>query len=257
MSRSNPTDGMKNPSTRWFEWAGGDDGGIVKWYDRETKETHKLPLPFTFLLLDELATVKGWHEPSQSGIYSNEVRDTRQEVLVVKSFNGGEMASGLYADIKEKVVFKGGGYHSSIYIAYKDGEELRIGNLSLGGAALSAWMDFKKRAATKKDASGKSLKAYFIDAVTITGYNEAKKGKIVYRTPTFALKEVSPATNQQAIALDAELQAFLSDYLKRPKADAAKPDPMTDEPEFAPEEREPIQFGAKPDHFEDRESIPF
>jgi hypothetical protein len=82
--------------------------------------------------------------------------------------------------------------------------------------------------------------------VTITGYNEAKKGKIVYRTPTFALKEVSPATNQQAIALDAELQSFLSDYLKRPKADAAKPDPMTDEPPFAPEEHMTPVFDDEP-----------
>jgi hypothetical protein len=229
MSRSNPIEGIKNPATRWYEWAGGDDGGFLKWYDRDTKQTHKNPPPFTFLLLDELATVKGFHEPSQSGIYSNEVRDTRQEVFVVKSFKGGEMASGLYADIKEKISNKGGGYHSSVYIAYREGEELRIGNISLGGAALSAWMDFKKSAPTKKDANGKALKAYFTDAVTITGYTEGKKGKITYRMPTFALKETSAATNAQAVALDAELQAFFAAYLKRPKAEAANGGPPPDE----------------------------
>jgi hypothetical protein len=237
MSRSNPIDGIKNPSTRWFEWAGGDDGGFLKWYERETKETHKAVPPFTFLLLDELSTVKGFHEPSGSGIYANEVRDTRQEILVVKSHKGGEMASGLYADIKEKISAKGGGYHSSIYIAYRDGEELRIGNISLGGAALSSWMDFKKNAPTKKDANGKAIKAYFVDAVTVTGHSEAKKGKIVYRMPTFALKETSSATNAQAMELDAELQGFFAAYFKQPKGEAPKPDPFLDEPPFAPEER--------------------
>jgi hypothetical protein len=245
MSRSNPTDGIKNPSTRWFEWAGGSDGGYVRYYDKDTKQQVKVE-PFAFLLLDELSSVKGWHEPSESAIYANEVRDLRQETLVVKSFKGGELASGLYADIKDKVVAKGGHYHASIYIAYKDGDEYKIGNLGLKGAASGAWMDFKKSAPTKKDASGKSVKAYFVDAVAIAGYEQAKKGGTVYRVPKFALKPASEAANQQAIALDADLQAFLSDYLKRPKADAAKPDPIMDEPPFAPEEHMTPVFDDEP-----------
>lgn len=242
MSRSNPTDGVRNPSTRWFEWAGGDDGGFVRWYDKDAKQSVKGEGPFVFLLLDELSTVKGWHEPSESSIYANEVRDLRQETLVVKSFKGGELASGLYADIKDKVVAKGGHYHASIYVAYKDGAELRIGNLGLKGAASGAWMDFKKNAPTKKDANGKTVKAYFTDAIVIADFEQAKKGGTTYRVPKFALKETSPATNLQAVALDAELQAFLADYLRRPKADAAKPGPEI-EPE--PEDEKPSKSAAQ------------
>jgi hypothetical protein len=216
MSRSNPTDGVRNPSTRWFEWAGGDDGGFVKWYDKEAKEYRKVELPFTFLLLDELSTVKGWHEPSESSIYANEVRDTRQETLVVKAFKGGELATGLYGNIKDTIVAKGGHYHASIYIAYKDGEELKLGNLGLKGAASGAWMDFKKKTSTK---DGK--RAYYVDAVQIVGFDQAKKGATNFRVPKFALKVTQPATDAQAVALDAELQAFLTAYLKRPKAEAA------------------------------------
>lgn len=196
--------------------------------------------------------MKGWHEASESGIYANEVRDLRQETLLVKSFKGGELASGLYTDIREKVVARGGHYHGSIYIAYKDGEELKIGNLGLKGAALSAWMEFKKQAPSKKNADGKSLKAYFVDAVVITGFADGKKGGTKFRTPTFALKAVGDETNVKALALDAELQAFLADYLKRPKAEVAKPDPLQSEPEFAPEERQPA---GKFDDFAD--DIPF
>ena len=77
MSRSNPNTGSSNPSTRWHEWAG--DKGILKYYDKAQAATVEVPLPFTFILLDETATVKGWHDASESGIYANEVRDTRQE----------------------------------------------------------------------------------------------------------------------------------------------------------------------------------
>lgn len=252
MSRSNPTDGARNVSTRWFTWAGGGDQGYIEWYDKDAKENRKVDGAFTFLLLDELSTVKGWHEASESGIYANEVRDLRQETLLVKAFKGGELATGLYADIRDKIVAKGGHYHGSIYIAYKEGEELKIGNLGLKGAALSAWMEFKKSAPSKKNADGKSLKAYFVDAVTVTGFADGKKGGTKFRVPTFALKPVGDDTNARAVELDAELQAFLADYLKRPKAEAAKPQEAPDEVPI-PSETPPM-----PRHFEDFESdIPF
>lgn len=236
MSRSNPTDGARNPSTRWFEWAGGDDGGHVRWYDKDTKETVKIDGPFTFLLLDELSTVKGWHDPSESGIFSNEVRDTRQDVLVVRSFKGGELASGVYTSIRDRIKAQGGHYCASLYLAFKEGEALRIGNLNLKGAAAGAWMEFKRAAPAKKDANGKSLRAYFVDAIKIASFEQLKKGATVYRVPTFTFATVTDATNQQAAALDVELQAFLTDYLKRPKAEAVKP---PENGNAAPEEQEP------------------
>ena len=253
MSRSNPTDGIKNPSTRWFEWAGGDNGGFVRWYNKETEAQVKVEGVFTFLLLDELATVKGWHEPSESGIFANEVRDTRQEALVVRSFKGGELVSGVYTQIRDRIIALGGHYSASLYLAYKDGDELKIGNLQLKGAAAGAWMEFKRACESKKDAGGKSVRAFFVDAVQITGYEQAKKGGTTYRIPKFALKETSAATNQQAVALDAELQSFLSEYLKRPKAESAKPQ----DPDQAPDQAPPPN-GDSSRHFDDMEdNIPF
>lgn len=255
MSRSNPTDGVRNPSTRWFEWAGGADGGFVRWYNKETKQHVQEGESFTFLLLDELSTVKGWHEASESAIYANEVRDTRQEVLVVRSFDGGELASGIYTSIRDRIVALGGHYSASIYLAYKSGDELKIGNLNLKGAAVSAWMEFKRNAPAKKDASGKSTRAYFLDAVKIAGYEQMKKGGTTYRVPKFALAPVSEATNQQAVALDTELQAFLLDYFKRPKGEAVKA-PAEQQPVEQPHDEEPPKHPAG--RFDDiEEDIPF
>lgn len=255
MSRSNPTEGIKNPSTRWFEWAGGADGGFIRYYNKDTEKQEKVEGAFTFLLLDELSTVKGWHEPSESSIFANEVRDTRQDVFVVRSFKGGELASGIYSQIRDRIIALGGHYSASLYIAYKEGEELKIGNLQLKGAASGAWMEFKKACGTRKDENGKSVRAYFIDAVTITGFEQAKKGGTVYRIPQFSLKSVSPDTNHQAIALDSELQAYLTEYLKRPKAEAIK---KSEEAEQEPEPPQEPPIGKPGDRFGDfADDIPF
>jgi len=212
VSRSNPNEGVRNPSTRWFEWAGGKDGGFVRYYDKEKKENVVLELPFVFILLDELSTVRGWHDPSDSGIYCNEVRDTRQDTLVVKSFKGGELASGLYAQIRDRVKAIGGHFQSSTYITFKsDDKNLALGNLAFKGAALNAWVEFKN--AHRSDV--------YKQAVSIFGYTDARKGSTDYRIPKFALKPIAPETDTAAIEIDRELQAYLTGYLNKSRDDQA------------------------------------
>jgi hypothetical protein len=234
VSRSNPTDGISNPSRRWFEYAGGSDGGVVRYYDKEAKADVIVGETFQFILLDELATVKGWHDASDSGIFANEVRDTKQDTLVVRSFKGGELASGVYSSIRDRIGNLGGHFHSSCYIAFKgeDGK-LAIGNIGFKGAALSSWMEFKKTCGTKK-VGDKSVRAYYVDAIKITGYVEGTKGRVTYRVPKFELHALGEESQRQAVALDGELQSFLSEYFKRPRteqssaakdAGAATPEP--------------------------------
>ncbi len=255
MSRSNPTETSNNPCTRWFEWAGGADGGFVRYYNKDASASVNVGEKFAFLLLDELAAVKGWHDPSDSGIYSNEVRDTRQDVLVVKSFKGGELASGLYAKIRDRVGNLGGHFQASCYIAYKDGEDYKLGNLGFKGASLMAWMDFKKKAGRKDGRP-----AYYVDAIRINGHDEGTKGRVVYRVPRFTLAAGSEDTNEKAIALDRDLQSFLSEYLKRARVDQAE----TTKESVAPEregqrEHEPAMTrGGSSSGFDDMDDdIPF
>lgn len=209
MSRSNPTEnGIANPSTRWFEWNG--EHGAIRYYDKDAKKNIDVPLPFTFLLLDQLGSVRGWHDASESGIYSNEVKDTRQEVMIVKAFKGGVLAEGVYSEIKDRVNTLGGSFNANCYLAYKDaGGDLEIGCLRLKGAALGAWMEF-----TKANRSALQDKA-----IQIHAYTEGKKGRIVFRVPVFKAIDVSVETNQIAVGLDVQLQAFLKSYLKRTKRD--------------------------------------
>jgi hypothetical protein len=209
MSRSNPNENSNpNPATRWFEWNG--EQGTVRYYDRETKQNIEVGSDFSFVLLDQLGTVGGWHDESDSGIYANEAKDTRQDVLVVKAFKQkNAIAEGLYRDIKDRVNAAGGQFVANCYIAFKDGGELKIGSLKFKGAALHAWTEFAK--GHRADLYKKGVR--------IQGFTEGKKGRIVFRVPVLKLVDLSEASNTAAIALDGVLQDFLKSYLKRTTSD--------------------------------------
>ena len=215
MSRSNPNLNAPHPAVRWFEWNG--EAGTVRYFDKDAKKYVGVPLPFSYLLLDELAGVRGWHDASKSGIYSNEVRDTTKDVLLVKAFKGGMLAEGLYRGLKDRINALGGQFVSNCYIASKlnSNELSSIASMRFKGAALGAWMEFRKA----------HRGALYEKAIQITGYIEGKKGRIVFRAPTFDLKDVSADSNAQALALDRELQVWLDGDLKRKTRDQADASP--------------------------------
>lgn len=208
MSRSRPHENSTpNPSQRWFEWNG--EAGTIRYYDKEEKQNIDVPLPFQFVLLDRLGTVGGWHEPSKSAIYANEVRDTRQDVMVVKAFKQGVLAEGVYSQIRDRVNAVGGQFVANCYIAFKLDGALAIGSLKLKGAALGGWMEFEK--AHKADL--------FTQAIKITGFTEGKKGRITFCVPTFETAPLSAQSNGEAVALDAAVQAYLDGYMQRTTSD--------------------------------------
>lgn len=231
MSLSNPQ--VQNPAKHFFQWKGGaeafkengktkHEGGKVVYYDKEAQENVEMPLPFSFIVLDELATITGFSEKEQSGFWSNEVRDLSKEKLVVKT-KGGTVASGLYSNISESIKSKGAKYAISAYIAFKDEDgELAIGNIKISGAALTAWIEFKKRFDISQCA------VFITDEPKLE-----KKGTNYYFSPVFEGQNMSEATRNEAVKLDEELQRYLNTYFSRkPEAD----DLVTAEDEIAAEE---------------------
>lgn len=206
MSRSNNTN-TTNPATRWFEWSGST--GQLKYYDRDKAENVFVELPFRFLVLDQLSTVTGYSDETQSGIWANEVRELRLEPLTVRTKQG-PFATGLYESVKN---LKGVRFTKSIYIAYYDDNgELSIGNLKATGASLSAWIEFSR---------GKNL---FNGAVSLTDKVQAKKGATKYFIPVFEfVDKVTEETNSKAVELDKRLQKYLSEYLSYSPAEQEVP----------------------------------
>lgn len=202
MSRSNNNnDQLKNPATKWFEW--DSDKSTIKHYDKEEKKHIHHKLPFTFLVLDQTATITGYNEQSESGIYSNEVKSTKNDKLNVKAFKGGVLANGLYADIKDSVKSQGGKFTSNVYIAYKEGKQYALGCIQFKGASLQSWSDFSKN----------HRGSIMTKAIEIASFDKGKKGKVEYTTPAFTLRDASEEANDKAVEMDKQLQEYFAQYM--------------------------------------------
>lgn len=206
MSRSNPNSQSTHPCTFWGEWKGGD--GRLTHHDKDSKEDDKnvtVPLPFRFMVLDILSTVTGYNKREKCGITANEVRDVRTDILHVKFHKGADIASGAWKDVKEKVNYKSGAYAQSVYIAYKDGDTLKIGNIRISGCALSPWIAFKN--ANQKDVEEKGV-------VMVAGTRDTS-GSVEFTPPEFSIMDISKETNAKATELDKTLQEYLKGYLDK------------------------------------------
>ncbi len=200
MSRSNPTESLKSPAQRYFEWDA--ENGNFKYYDKEKKENIAMLPPFKFIVLDELSTVKGFSKQDQCSFWSNEIRDTKKELLTVRVKKGIEM-TGTYEQVKEKLGSKGAKYCKSVYIAYFEGKKLVIGNVGFQGASVGPWIDFG--GANKVSEIGVQVKKSL----------EGVVGKVKFKMPIFEPMEISKETNEQACELDKQLQVYLTAYLAR------------------------------------------
>ncbi len=247
MSRSNPTDNSPNPAGRWFQWGGKD--GSLSYYDKVKKEEIAVPLPFTFIVLDVTKTVRGYNKKLKTGLYSNEIRDTRDERLVVKYFAGGQVvADGLWNDIKDTVTARSGKFAINIYLAFKDVNGFRIGCLQATGCAMSAWFDFEK-------ANGKAI---IEKAVVMRPGTKDTSGDVEFIPPTYTLKDVSPETNAAAIELDKELQKFFAGYFKRTLTEKAHASaPKEQEVEHQPEPEPPWGGEPEPPPDDPDSTVPF
>jgi hypothetical protein len=202
---------QSNPATKFIDWKSNDKQ--FSYYDKETKLQVPIPLPFKFLALDEMHTVKGWSDSCQSAIYSNEVKFISKEILTVKPFKGNEIAKGLYSEIKEKVKAAGAHYVKSIYIMLEDGS---LANIQLKGAACQSWGDF-----TKKNRSRLPD-----EWVTVKKSIEGKKGAVKYYTPEFTFdKSLSESEMDLADEAFGVLEVYLKAYLVKAEPSVSEVDP--------------------------------
>jgi hypothetical protein len=205
----------------FIEWKSDDK--CFSYYDKDKQEKIQIPLPFNFLVLDELHAVKGWNDATQSGIYSNEVKFISKEIMTVKPFKGNEIAKGLYKDIKEKIVSAGGHYVKSIYIMLEDGT---LANLQLKGSSVQEWGLFTAKTRTR-------LPDEWVQVKTV---KQGKKGAVKFNVPEFTfLRSLSESEAEQADEVFNELEAYLKTYL-------AKAEPIVDEFVENEEEEEEVKF---------------
>ncbi|MEX0939756.1 MAG: hypothetical protein WDZ41_00170, partial [Candidatus Babeliales bacterium] len=188
----------QNPAKKFLEWK--SDKKCFVYYDKEAKENVEVALPFNFVILEHYHTVKGWHDKSESGIYSNEVFAIGSDEVEVKAFKGGLIAKGLYKEIKGQIKDAGAHYSRSIYAVTKD---LEIVNIQLKGSGVSAYSDFIN------DFGDNNFDKHW---VKISEAKELKKGKVNYSIPVFekgqAIKDKSKLK-----PFAEELGEYMAEYL--------------------------------------------
>lgn len=190
---------QSNPATKFIDWKSNDK--CFSYYDKEEQKNVSIPLPFKFLVLDELHTIKGWNDANSSAIYSNEVKFISKEVMNVKPFKGNEIAKGLYKDIKEKIVSAGGHYVKSVYIMLEDGT---LANLQLKGSAVQKWGEFTQKTRNR-------LPDEWVQVATAL---EGKKGAVKFNTPEFTFfKSLSEDEANLADEAFNTLETYLKAYL--------------------------------------------
>lgn len=216
-------DAQKNPATKFLYWKSDKkcfeyfDSEKAKTMEGQDKDTIKtactvdVKLPFNFIALKQLQSVKGWSDALSGSIISNEVEFvTKQELNVVcyhKNVRGEStkttIAKGLYSNIKEAVVTAGAKYHKSIYIILEDGT---LANIQLKGAAVKEWGDFFNRSKNR-----------LVDEwVSVEKTVEGKKGAVKYNMPVFTLKR--SLTEEEANNADSvynELNEYLKQYFDK------------------------------------------
>ncbi len=216
MARQNP-DGerLSNPAQLFLEWSGKHS--CFFYYDKEKEEKVQVKLPFTFIVLDTLHTLKGFNEKEEIGYYSNEIKDFKTQQFKVKSKNGVEW-EGLYDSFKDAYKAKGGKYGQSVYIAIKNEEgKLIIANIFMSGSALAGGKRKEGKTITEiggwMDFVGKYQKELYSKAVSVSTAEQCTKGDNTYYVPVFKLVEVSKETDDEAGVLQGEVVEYIKEYL--------------------------------------------
>ena len=217
----NQTEGSKNPATKFLEWKSNDKS--FSYYNKAKGENIPVKLPFKFQFLEHFHTVKGWNDASSSQIYANEVKFISQEPLTVKAFKKkGDIAEGLYSEIRGAIGDAGGHYSRSIYVIDDSGE---IINIQLKGAAVSSYVDFMDEHENQIEGAW----------VTVNKAEDKKKGAVKFSVPVFEIgKAFTPKEMELANDKYQDIVSYFDKYSKK--------DVEVEEPETVEEEVDELAF---------------
>ncbi len=210
---------QRNPAQKWLQWS--PKSGLWVYYDKDQGENVKMPDTIRFICLDQFHTVKGFHEESQSGIYSNEVKYIKTQPMTVKTFGGATLGVGLYSDIKDKVKAEGAKYAQSVYVAlFNEEGKAQIANLMITGLnnqlenpaknqPASPWVRLKKkyRGALFESTKGSKIKV---------------AGSEYYQADFKEAPETPIEWFEESIRLAQELKAYTDPYQAANEPDKAQ-----------------------------------
>lgn len=205
-------DRLTNPAKHFIKVK----SGALSYYDNESKENVAVATPLKFVVLDQLATIKGWSDQDESGFWSNEVKRIGSDEVNVRT-KAGLKARGIWKEIKGDVALAGAKYNASIYIAAPGRDGMEIQNLAFTGAALNSWIEFTKANDVRKVT------------VTLADWKDAKKGSVSYKTPVFVATPMEDTEKEEAVTLAKELKAYHEAYFSNEASHSEKSEDVVNE----------------------------
>jgi len=207
MSRVEQSSLQKNVASKMLQWKSVD--AAMSYYDKDSKENVTLPLPFEFVvLLKDYVSFNGFHEATNKGFWSNEVKNPNDMVHIrcgndiVKSFKKSD-----WKTVKELPELKGCKYTQIAYVSatLPEDDEPQIYRIMLNGASLTGGITVDKK--TGKEHADQETDGWirftnklcktdanmlFKVSVVINGSKSKKNGAVNYTLPVFEAKELDP-----------------------------------------------------------------
>lgn len=199
MSRStnNSSKSAKSPVKYWINFK-GNNGTYTFWNGTENVSLDKLEL----VLLDTRGCITGWHDATNSRIWSNVVEKVSEELNV--RAKGVEIAKGVYADIKDAVKDAGGNFTTNIYALAKfAGDTYELCCFQVDKSGLKEWSEF---------VTNNKRSDLYDKVLVCTKGDQQKKGSVKYFSPKFELgSEVDDTVGKHASNVDSTvLQPYFS-----------------------------------------------
>lgn len=178
-SQASATVSVKSPVKKYLEFHGTK--GIFTYWDKEAKQNVEVPYPIKFVNVLERATITGFSSEHRCNIKCNEVKSTKNEQFRVGYWKDGtsDFANGLYKDIKDDVVSKGGKFTIVIYACYLNQEtrKTEFVGIKIKASQIAAYKDFREKLV-------KDQKDILDVIITVNGAIQ-KGGAITYMVPEF------------------------------------------------------------------------
>lgn len=196
-------------------------GGKFSMSNDDSDDFNEVKLPFHFILLDANAfrikgknIKKGWE--IKSDLAHQKLAPFVKVTYKDKQGFSGEIASGTWSEVKDRVNEQDGRFNQVLYAAKPNGDMI---TLTLRGKGYSAWLDFLKKnkdvGKKSNDPAVKFANHYFSITKLVTSKSDFGESFV----PVFAIGEITKQeTIDMANRLDIELQLHFGELFSNMQA---------------------------------------
>jgi hypothetical protein len=218
---------QENPATKFIQWKNKKEEKVKEgtktvlktvretgwyYYDKASEENIQLQFPITFIWLESMAGVTGYDEKKETGIWSNEVRNSKKDKFVVKAGNE-TIAEGNWDTVKEETAGLAKFANIVYGLVHNNDGDFEVCRFKMAGSALSSWINFQNNAKNRSHS------------IVCTGFEEVSmKTGGTYDAPTFKYVEAPSHLLEEADKVCKEqIDPFFEYYLSEKPVDEKLP----------------------------------